>query len=399
MNCFLDYIIISGVENGMDLITEKEKQHYVPRFYLKFFSDNNKSVGMYRFQESKIIPYASIYDNFNISFFYGKDGKMEDAFAEFEGKWDVIIKKIIDTRTLPSSKEEILLIRLLFLLLSARTKYKGEEIEDYYTKLFYSILSYKDYDLYCKGKDIIKIKHKYPTLPYIEAALTIVPQTYDLKIGIIINESNVDFITSDNPVIFCNQLFEFKKLKRGFGFANIGIQFLLPISTKILLCMYDSDVYDLKVSLTTHSSKIKKINSMIVNNSFESIVFKYYKDSPNLTKYITRIANNKVIESFSQEIPKDVILIRNRQLKGNYDLSDFFTIKPAYKKMIIKDPTKEEIEQQLKSNLIENLIKKEKNGELKKAIENDDVAQIPVSFRDNVSIRPWVQRIIDKGKN
>jgi len=381
----------------MDLITEKEKQHYVPRFYLKFFSDNNKSVGMYRFPERRIIPHASIYDNFNISFFYGEDGKMEDAFAEFEGKWDTIIKKIINTRTLPSSDEEVLLLRLLFLLQSARTKYKGEEIEDYYTKLFLRILSYKDYDLYCKIKGKFKIKRKYPTLPYIEAALTIVPQTYDLKIGIIINESNVDFITSDNPVIFCNQLFEVKRLKRGFGFANIGIQFLLPISPKILLCMYDSDVYDLKLSLTTHSSKIKKINSMIVNNSFESIVFKYYKDSPNFIDYITRIANKKAIEKTSQEIPKDEVLIRNRQLKGDYDLSDFFSIKQKYKKMIIKDPTNEEIEQQVQNYLIDHLIIKERNGELKESIENDDVAQIMVPYCDSVSVRPWAQRIIDKG--
>lgn len=52
-----------------ELITEKENQHYVPQFYLKIFSLNDKSVGMYRFAVNKVITHASIKDNFNISFF------------------------------------------------------------------------------------------------------------------------------------------------------------------------------------------------------------------------------------------------------------------------------------------------------------------------------------------
>lgn len=133
-------------------ITEKENQHYVPQFYLKYFSLNDKSVGMYRFAEDKIIPYASIKDNFNISFFYGEDGKMEDAFADLEGKWNSIIKQILETQKLPDGDEEQLFIRLLFLLQSARTKYKGDEWDAYTTKLYSEILSSKDHDLYSKIK-------------------------------------------------------------------------------------------------------------------------------------------------------------------------------------------------------------------------------------------------------
>lgn len=160
-----------------DLITEKENQHYVPQFYLKYFSLNEKSVGMFRFAEDKIIKHASIKDNFNISFFYGEDGKMEDAFAELEGKWNTIIKQILETRKLPNGIEEQLLIRLLFLLQSARTKFKGDEWDNYTTKLYSEILSSQDHELYNKIKGKFKIQSKCPAMPYIRAAFELLPQT------------------------------------------------------------------------------------------------------------------------------------------------------------------------------------------------------------------------------
>ena len=30
---------------------DKLRQHYVPKFYLRNFSENNKSIGLYRFKE------------------------------------------------------------------------------------------------------------------------------------------------------------------------------------------------------------------------------------------------------------------------------------------------------------------------------------------------------------
>lgn len=282
-----------------ELIIEKENQHYVPQFYLKFFSLNEKSVGMYRFAENKAIKHASIKDNFNISFFYGEDGKMEDAFANLEGKWNTIIKQILETQKLPIDIENQLLIRLLFLLQSARTKFKGDEWDNYTTKLYSEILSYQEHDLYSKIKGKFKIQSKCPAMPYIQAAFELIPQTCDLTIGLIVNESKLEFITSDNPVIFCNHLFEFKKLRRGFGFANIGIQFFLPISPRIMLCMYDANIYDLITPRTTHTSKIKKLNSMIVNNSGEAIVFKCDAHSDKFIDYITRASQKKLVQQIS----------------------------------------------------------------------------------------------------
>ena len=324
---------------------------------------------------------------------------MEDAFAELEGKWNTIIKQILETQKLPSGIEEQLLIRLLFLLQSARTKYKGDEWEDYTTKLFSTILSSKDHDLYSKIKGKFKIQSKCPAMPYIRAAFDLLPQTFDLAIGLIINESELEFITSDNPVIFCNHLFEFKKLKRSFGFSNIGIQFFLPISPRIMLCMYDSAVYEIITPMTRHTSKIKKLNSMIVNNSGEAIVFKCDTDSDKFIDYITRATRKKACSANQVEAPDDMIVFSNRQLKGNYDLSDFFSIKQQYRNMKLHDPTQEEIQYHAEINMLKQMKKLEEQGKLNDALKNKDLTCIPVSIRDPAIIRPWAQRLLNEQEN
>jgi len=380
------------------IITEKEKQHYVPQFYLRNFSTNNKSIGMYLFSEHKLIRCASIKDNFNLSYYYGEDGKIEDGLAELEGKWNIIIKQVINTHILPTSTEDLLLLRLLFLLQSVRTKYKGDEGDDYYTKLISNILSYEDFDLYSKIKGKFKIKSKHPTVQFIDVVFDLIPQTYDLKINLIINESNLDFISSDNPVVFCNQLFESKKIRRGFGIANIGIQYLLPISPNLLLCMYDPDVYDLNSYHIKHTSKIKKINSMIINNSYESLVFKLNDNNSNMIDYIKRSAKKRATANINPVFSDNILVFSNRQLRGNYDLSNFFTIKEQYVNMKILDHTEEEIKQQLKNNLLKQLKKKLDQGELQKVIANNEIAFVPASFHNYV--RPWASRFIkDKEEN
>ena len=42
---------------------DKRRQHYVPKFYLRNFSENNKAVGIYLLKIDKIIEHGSINDN------------------------------------------------------------------------------------------------------------------------------------------------------------------------------------------------------------------------------------------------------------------------------------------------------------------------------------------------
>ena len=63
----------------------KKNHHYTPRFYVKQFSDNEKSVGMYLNRFQKDIPDASIVKIFYSDYLYGKNNALEDALMNVEG--------------------------------------------------------------------------------------------------------------------------------------------------------------------------------------------------------------------------------------------------------------------------------------------------------------------------
>lgn len=138
---------------------------------------------------------------------------------------------------------------------------------------------------------------------------------------------------------------------------------------------------------------------MIVNNSGEAIVFKYDAKSEQFNDYIIRASRKKACFTNQVNAPEDMIVFTNRQLKGNYDLSDFFSIKQQYRNMKIHDPTPEEIQYYADLKLYKHMIELQKQGKLDDALENDDFACISVSIRDPAILRPWAQRLLNEQEN
>lgn len=100
---------------------DKRRQHYVPKFYLRNFSENNKSVGIYLFKENKMIKHASINDNLWKEYYYGEDAVVENKLADYEGRWNEIISSILETESLPDTEKDLACLRFFILIASART--------------------------------------------------------------------------------------------------------------------------------------------------------------------------------------------------------------------------------------------------------------------------------------
>ena len=153
---------------------DKRRQHYVPKFYLRNFSKNKKSVGIYLFKENKIIEHGSINDNLWKEYFYGEDAVVENKLAEYEGRWKDIISAIIETERLPDTNSDLVWLRYFMLISSARTLKRGNQINDDYTSLIKKLLEMEEPELFERvmsaGEDGFSVKMNYPTLPFINAA-------------------------------------------------------------------------------------------------------------------------------------------------------------------------------------------------------------------------------------
>lgn len=376
---------------------DKRRQHYVPKFYLRNFSENKKSVGIYFFKENKIINHGSINDNLWKEYFYGEDAVVENKLAEYEGRWNDIISAIIETERLPDNKSDLVWLRYFILISSARTLIRGNQMNKDYTTLIKKLLEVEEPELFERVMDVgengFSVKINNPALPFIHAAQQFVPLVIDLKIDLLINRSTIDYVTSDNPTVFYNQLFKEKNLSRGFGWGEYGIQFIIPISPRIAICMYDNEVYNMKENILKSSSTINKLNELFLNNSDELIVFMYGGDDEaknEKSNYINGLVKRRGSSSVQDE-DCDMITFSNMQVVGKYDLSDIFEIKQKYKEMSISNHSKEEIDEKLNAEIEKLVVRLQAMTEDERQTLLKSKKSELIGFNFNDMERPWVK--------
>lgn len=381
---------------------DKRRQHYVPKFYLRNFSPNNKSIGLYRFIEGKIIERASIKDSFWKEYFYGEDGSVENKLAEYERKWSNIISSVIEREQLPDNEKELVLLRFFMLITSARTWKRGNQINKEVAVLIKKLLEVEEPTIFNTSiAEGLSIRMANPSLLFINSAQEILPSMIDLEMDVLINKSAINYITSDNPTVFCNQLFLEKSLTRGYGWGEHGIQFIVPISPKIAICMYDSKVYKMNKKIISSIDIIKKLNELFMNNADESIVFSCNlgndKTIDENLKYIKELALKRAPSSkLSEEC--DVVIFSNKQVRGGYDLSDIFEVRKKYSDMSISNHGAEEINQKINFEIEKLVIRLQEKpeDERSKLLESKKGEIIHFYFDD--MIRPWV-KTYDKYKD
>lgn len=72
----------SNIKRGR-IMPSKKNQHFVPRFYLKNFSNDKKKnfIGLFNIDSEVHIENAKLKTQASRDYFYGKDGKVEDLFG------------------------------------------------------------------------------------------------------------------------------------------------------------------------------------------------------------------------------------------------------------------------------------------------------------------------------
>ena len=87
-------------------MASKKKQHFIPRFYLRFFSnENKKTIGIWHIQKELFIHSGNLRNQAYQNNFYGKDSVIEDALAKIESIVSFIFKNIINKRKLPKKSQ------------------------------------------------------------------------------------------------------------------------------------------------------------------------------------------------------------------------------------------------------------------------------------------------------
>lgn len=237
-----------------------KKQHYVPKAHLKHFCEHNKTINV--FDKEQLIKFkANINGIACANYFYDIEAETPEQEQIFEGllsgfetiygqlitdllcKLDSILQKVTtgEIKNVEITLDEKQYLATFFVLQSLRTvhfrktsaqilKHLLEHIASVQFKEKISIKVYED-------KLVpIHLKHMFENLEPLAYYLT----QQEWFIGI--SASERPFYTSDNPAILDREFCA--KDGRGKGFISQGMNFYLPISSKYILYIIETGLYE-----------------------------------------------------------------------------------------------------------------------------------------------------------
>lgn len=296
-----------------------KRQHYVPQFYLRAFSniDNKKVIGAFIKNSSQFIRNAPIKTQAYENFFYGKDGTIETSLSSIEGNASIILKSISYTGILPKKGSKEYGDLWLFVLLQLfRTKLA---VKEQYDKLhsFLTEIATRIDEKFAENSERLEITFENAA----EINLKILQDTafvaWDLECKLLINCTSTSFLTSDSPVCRYNQFSEKHNIPFGtYGLAVKGLQIFYPLNPKMMLMFYDSRVYKCKFKNRTsielnEKYDIDQLNLLQILNSDEIVYFNNTVDEFYLNKIFER--------SIKYDLPKKFV---TDELKSNTILKD-----------------------------------------------------------------------------
>ena len=245
---------------------KKKNQHYVPKFYLRNFSDEGRNISLYNFNNDRFIPTASIKNQACSNFFYGEDEIIEKYFSIIEGAASKHIKEILENKVLPKYHSKPYFHLLMFMMtLGLRTPKAIDDMNEHLNKSLELFAQYdKRLSLFKDGEYRIELTD--PVVSQIDLLEKNFHYVTDLRIKVIVNRTSLPFITSDSPIVKYNEYLEKRGYKYGFeGYGGMGLQIFLPISPTMMLMFYDGWTYkvsDKKVDFieTNSLNDVKCIN-------------------------------------------------------------------------------------------------------------------------------------------
>ncbi|WP_407556497.1 DUF4238 domain-containing protein [Winogradskyella sp. 4-2091] len=225
---------------------EYKKQHYVPKFYLRFFTveGSNKYIKLCIKESRQIIQKVDLEGQAQESYFYGKDLEREKWFGNIEDKTADVLNRVIQSRSLPKNKSVDYYWIWTFMLLQAyRTRANADEYNEMVDVSLKTVMRFEQ-----QFANFEFDKHFFAYDDAIEKSLSILlkslPIMMDMQIKLLENRTSKELITSDNPISKYNQFLEFRKFPYSHtGIASKGLQVFYPIAPDLMLVMYDPKVY------------------------------------------------------------------------------------------------------------------------------------------------------------
>ena len=262
-------------------------QHYVPRFYLKNFTFNDKQVFVYNKNEEKSFT-ANIYHLAYDNFFYdlpeeqakqaGIDPQIvEKTLAGMEGNWNsllgTIIKTIEDNKRIVIDETQRQDLAHFVTVQYLRTKENRLVQAEMVRKLGETLLS-KDYSE--KSEDYkVEVNNRFISSMQIgrmfDSNIELYIDTLKSHIWVIgVNNTDIPLFTSDDPIVL--KPYKHSPYKSYVGLGAEGIEIAFPLTPKYILLLREKTFHNRLANknnrtITLTKSEVRKYNELQISQS------------------------------------------------------------------------------------------------------------------------------------
>ena len=185
---------------------DRNDNHFVPQFYLRYWSADEKRTNLFNFSRARAIEGVSIKDQCRRNNFYGFAPRLEEALGGLEGAAAEVIRMIRAARDVPPRETEEWTTMLTYIvfqkLRTTNAAYLNDAMTEYLGSLWLEGGEHKEL------KDSVKLQSIYPVALPMSMVDHVLSIAYDLRMHLLVNETAREFITSDDPVVLHNQYCE-----------------------------------------------------------------------------------------------------------------------------------------------------------------------------------------------
>ena len=325
-------------------MAKNKNQHYVPQFYFKKFSKDGRTICLFNINNKKFVESATIKGQCSKSYFYSKNTQIEKEFSLLEGLGNNLISEIIKNRNISCLNEkEKQNIKNHLLFQHGRTEYARDAEEETANALFNMLkpnfLQYaKKEGLKITKEEVNDMKIKSNSKTSLLVSMMSGPLLHDLGMVLLENKTQMDFIFSDNPVVFFNSFFNEKTWQGTQGIASTGLQIYFPLNSKFALFIFDPNFYEFpnkEIVKIRNESDIQRLNGLQIIYCNKNIYFENIKmQKPLLLKY-NQLKSKRPSQKTTNEVVANRIaedgtykeLWRTTNTKIKYDLEKLSFLK------------------------------------------------------------------------
>jgi len=214
-------------------MANNKNQHFVPQAYLKAFG-NGRAIDIFNLVNGGIRN-APIKGQCSKDYFYGEDLVVEKQLSQFEGEFISKIRDLGSSGYRPTTQDFSLFARF-WLLQHLRTDAEVRRVTSMQEKMVEGASNSDEWTM--PFREITKMCVRIATTA---------PETLidDLKYCILVNKTDIPFVTSDDPAIHTNRLYLTRRGKflLSPGVGSSGAILILPLNPRLCFLAFDPDTY------------------------------------------------------------------------------------------------------------------------------------------------------------